>query len=35
LLHGFKKKTNKTPQNEIEKAKKEAADYERRYKNEK
>lgn len=35
LLHGFKKKTNKTPQNEIEKAKKEAADYERRYRNEK
>ncbi|MCR5706088.1 MAG: type II toxin-antitoxin system RelE/ParE family toxin [Acholeplasmatales bacterium] len=33
LLHGFKKKTNKTPPNEIEQAIKEATDYERRYKN--
>lgn len=30
LLHCFKKKTQKTPPSEIEKANKEAADYERR-----
>lgn len=34
LLHCFKKKTQKTPLDEKEKAKNEAADYERRIKNE-
>ena len=33
LLHGFKKKTQKTPAEEIEKAIKEASDYERRINN--
>lgn len=33
LLHGFKKKQQKTPPEEIERAKNEAADYERRIKN--
>ncbi len=33
LLHGFKKKTQKTPINEINKALNEASDYERRYEN--
>ena len=31
LLHGFIKKTNKTPQTEIERAKSEMKDYQRRY----
>ncbi|NBG89359.1 type II toxin-antitoxin system RelE/ParE family toxin [Isachenkonia alkalipeptolytica] len=34
LLHGFVKKTNKTPKREIEKAKKYKEDYERRCKDE-
>lgn len=35
LLHGFTKKTNKTPENEIQRARKNKIDYEKRTANEK